>query len=57
MRIDESAVIEAVIDELMMGDLAAERPSIQIKRLDRGSIRIDYGVPGEVFVVSVRHEA
>jgi hypothetical protein len=48
-------IIEAVTDELVMGELADDVPSIQVERTGPGSLLLDYGSAGR-FTLTVAPE-
>jgi len=47
------AIIEEIIDPLMMGDLAETFPTIELRRVAPKAVEIDYGQPEEVYVITV----
>jgi hypothetical protein len=46
MAIDTADIIEAIIDELVMGDLGENVPDIHVTRTGPGSLSLDYGSEG-----------
>ena len=56
MRIAAEMIIEVLIDPLMMGELSESRTEIKFTRLSPTSVRLDFGEPGEVFVLRVDAE-
>jgi hypothetical protein len=57
VEVSPSAILEEIIDPLMMGDLAASSPSIELHRLTANSILLDFGQPDAVYVVTVEERA
>lgn len=53
MPITPSQIIEAVIDELVAGDIAADLDHVAVQRLGPGLLELDYGVAGK-FTVEVK---
>lgn len=51
------AIIEEIIDPLMMGGLAESHPNIALRRTAPNVIEIDYGSPGGVYVITVEPRA
>jgi hypothetical protein len=47
------AIIEEIVDPLMMGDLAEAYPTIQLRRVAPDAVEIDYGQPEGVYVITV----
>jgi hypothetical protein len=47
------AIIEEIIDPLIMGDLAQAYPSIKLRRVAQNAIEIDFGQPEDVYVITV----
>lgn len=48
-------IIEAIVDELVMGDLADDAKSINVERTGPGSLLLDYGSAGR-FALTVTPE-
>ncbi|WP_141820070.1 hypothetical protein [Humibacillus xanthopallidus] len=46
MRLSPGDVIEAIIDELVVGELGEQRASVRVDRLAPGSLFLDYGDAG-----------
>lgn len=49
-------IIEAIVDELLMGDLAEDFPDIRVTRTGPGSLLLDYGEEGR-FALQVEPQA
>jgi len=47
------AIIEEIIDPLMMGGLAEREPAMELRRLGPNAILIDFGEPDTVYVLTV----
>lgn len=47
MRLTAADIIEAILDELVMGDLGASFDDISIERVSRGTLMLDYGDGGQ----------
>ena len=55
MALNPEDIIEAIVDELMVGDLAQDVSSIHVERKDPGSLLLDYGTHGR-FTLTVTPE-
>lgn len=53
MDITESAIIEEVLDPLMMGELGQSSDTAVLERTAPNEIVVDFGVPDRVFVLTV----
>lgn len=42
MKLTPSDIIEAVVDELVLGDFADEVPEVPITRIDSGTLLLDF---------------
>ena len=47
------AIIEEIIDPLMMGGLAEREPAMELRRLGPNAILVDFGEPDTVYVLTV----
>jgi len=53
MEITPAAIIEELLDPLMMSDLASEAPTVTFERLSANRVLLDFGDPDAVFALTV----
>jgi hypothetical protein len=50
------SLVEELIDALATGDMAAESLAFRLERLGPGIVRVQYGDPGDAYLITVRSE-
>ena len=53
VEITEAAIAEELMESLMFGGLASERPDVRIERISGSAFRVDFGEPGAIYAVRV----
>lgn len=53
MEITAASIIEEVLDPLMQGELAANRPTVSFRRVTDNAVELDFGLPDQLFLLTV----